>query len=256
MERAREEVTVPDEEAVADYYSIKAQLTKYNDDVQAVVTHPRFCLPFLQPGRLVRIKDGDADFGWGCIVNFQKKLPTTKKGEPLPSDDDKSKYIVDVLLQCDTSQKIPTPSPAGAKGEMVVVPCVLGSVANLSSVRVYIPKDLKTPESRQSVAKSVQEVKSRFKDDIPLLDPVDDMNIEDEAFKKLFAVSSISSPPHLSSRLTFFFSYFSSSSSFSSSSTENRDSGEEAQEQCAHWVASAQGALRTLRPQGAARQPN
>ena len=192
-ERAREAIVVPEEDSIVDYYTVKSQLTKYNDDVRAVITHPRFCLPFLQPGRLAQIRDENHDFGWGCIVNFQKKLPTTKKGEPLPSDDDKAKYVVDVLLYCDPNQKPPAPCAPGEKGEMVVVPCMLTSVDCLSSVRIYLPKDIRTADSRQSVYKAVQEVKNRFKDGLPLLDPVEDMNIEDESFKKLFAVFSSSS---------------------------------------------------------------
>lgn len=222
---------IPEEETIADYYSIKSQLEKYNGDIRAVITHPRFCLPFLQPGRLIKvsiqlellkspkaskqtnkpnnhsqIRDGDNDFGWGSVVSFQKKLPTTKKGEPLPSETDQTKYVVDVLLSCDGKQKVPTPCAAGEKGEMLVVPCMLTSVERLSSIRIYIPKDLKTPDSRQSVQKSIQEVNKRFPDGVPPLDPIEDMNIEDEAFKKIFAVtllvflllpSSVVNRPHL-----------------------------------------------------------
>ena len=86
---------------------------------------------------------------------------------------------------------------------MVVVPCLLTSVDRLSSVRIYLPKDIRTVDSRQSVYKAVQEVKNRFKDGIPLLDPVEDMNIEDESFKKLFTVCIFSS-----SCLSWLFSVF------------------------------------------------
>jgi len=147
---------IPEEKNIADYHSIKAQLTKYNNDARAVITHPSFCLSFLQAGRLVKVSDKDQSFGWGCVVNFQKKLPTTKKGEPLPSDDARAKYIVDVLLLCDPSQKDPTPCPPDQKGEMQVVPTTLSSIDFLSSVRIYLPKDLRTADNRQSVYKSIK----------------------------------------------------------------------------------------------------
>ena len=40
---------------------------------QVFITKPRYCVPFLQPGRLVKVAVGSDDFGWGSIVNFQKK---------------------------------------------------------------------------------------------------------------------------------------------------------------------------------------
>ena len=41
---------------------------------QAFITKPKYCVPFLQPGRLVKVEHGDnEDFGWGAVINFQKK---------------------------------------------------------------------------------------------------------------------------------------------------------------------------------------
>jgi len=135
---------------------------------------------------LVKIKTQGKDFGWGCVINFQKKLATNnKKGEAVPTDKEVGKYIVDILLYCDPNSKTPEPCPNGQKGEMQVVPSILSSIEKISSLRVYIPKDIRGTDSRQSVYKSIQEVKNRFKGNIPLLDPIVDMSIEDEAFKKL-----------------------------------------------------------------------
>ena len=42
--------------------------------LQAFITKPKYCVPFLQPGRLVCVEHGDEEnFGWGTVVNFQKK---------------------------------------------------------------------------------------------------------------------------------------------------------------------------------------
>jgi len=62
---------------------------------------------------------------------------------------------------------------------------MLSSLDGISSIRVYLSNDLRPLENRQSVYKAVQEVKKRFKEAIPLLDPVDDMKVEDDGFKKL-----------------------------------------------------------------------
>lgn len=66
---------VPDEEQVASYYDFRQQLDQMAADFREVITHPNYSLPFLQPGRLVKVKHQKLDFGWGVIVNYQKRLP-------------------------------------------------------------------------------------------------------------------------------------------------------------------------------------
>jgi len=80
----------------------------------------------------------------------------------------------------------PKPVPQGAViTEMQVIPVILELLDGISSVRIYIPKDLVSLAARQSVAKSLQEVIKRFPDGIPLLDPIEDIKIEDATFTKV-----------------------------------------------------------------------
>lgn len=67
-------IVIPDEENIADYYELRQQLDILNKDLRDVLNHPTYALPFLQPGRLVRVKHDDMDFGWGCVVNYQKRV--------------------------------------------------------------------------------------------------------------------------------------------------------------------------------------
>lgn len=67
---------------------------------------------------------------------------------------------------------------------MQVVPVLVHLLSAISSVRLYIPKDLRPLDNRQSVLKSIQEVQKRFPDGVPLLDPIDDMGIQDQGLKK------------------------------------------------------------------------
>jgi len=64
-----------------------------------------------------------------------------------------------------------------------VIPVMLCHLSKLSSVRLYIPKDLRSSDSRYSVRKSIEEVHKRFPDGLPLLDPIKDMKITHEEFK-------------------------------------------------------------------------
>lgn len=66
---------IPDETLVSQYYDCRQQLDQLLADFREVITHPTYSLPFLQPGRLVKVKHEKLDFGWGVIVNYQKRLP-------------------------------------------------------------------------------------------------------------------------------------------------------------------------------------
>ena len=51
-------------------------------------------------------------------------------------------------------------------------------IRDISAIRVYLPDDLRSKESRQSVLKSIQEIKRRNPLGFPLLDPIKDMDIK------------------------------------------------------------------------------
>eukprot|EP01127_Copromyxa_protea_P008534 TRINITY_DN1955_c0_g1_i3.p1 TRINITY_DN1955_c0_g1~~TRINITY_DN1955_c0_g1_i3.p1 ORF type:complete len:317 (+),score=70.04 TRINITY_DN1955_c0_g1_i3:341-1291(+) len=63
---------------------------------------------------------------------------------------------------------------------------VLDMIDGISSLRVYIPSDLTTQDRRQTVHNTLSEVEERFvngkEGGIPLLDPLDDLGIEDKTF--------------------------------------------------------------------------
>jgi ATP-dependent RNA helicase DOB1 len=74
-EDTRSTTVIPDEDMVAEYYEYRQQLDQMAADFREVITHPTYSLPFLQPGRLVKVKYQKLDFGWGVIINYQKRLP-------------------------------------------------------------------------------------------------------------------------------------------------------------------------------------
>ena len=49
-------------------------LKEKGDDFRAVITHPTYSLPFIQPGRLIEIKDGEKEYGWGAVVAYNKAI--------------------------------------------------------------------------------------------------------------------------------------------------------------------------------------
>lgn len=96
------------------------------------------------------------------------------------------------IKQSDLAGLRPGPAGINAKdGRMEIVPVTLATIDSISSVRVQQPKELKTIEQRLDLRKTVEEVKRRFPDGIPLLDPFKSMGIKDESFKTLIKVVSL-----------------------------------------------------------------
>lgn len=189
LEAQRDAMVIDDESLVAEYYQIRTQLEKLSVEMKATLRQPEHVLQFLNPGRLAHIVDGPDDWGWGVVVNFQKKAANTKTDTA--SDD--ARYIVEMLLVCASGKgpsAKPRPCGLGEKGEAQVIPVLLDLVDQLSSVRVYLPKDLRPADARRQVEKTIGEVQARFPGGLPVLDPIEDMKIDDPAFIKLLKVCS------------------------------------------------------------------
>lgn len=197
LEEQMENMKITDEDIIKEYYDLRKQIETYSADMKSVIAHPNYCLPFMQPGRLVRIKYQNMDFGWGAVVNFveQKYGKNEKPKDIIPQES----YIIDTLLvvadssssATRTHQNMPSgvrPPGPGEEGQMQIVPCMLTCIDSIGHVRVVLPKDLKSAEDRNYVKKALKEVKRRFPDGMPILDPIENMGIKDESFKKLLRV--------------------------------------------------------------------
>lgn len=106
---------------------------------------------------------------------------------------------MDVILRCaandgtdgrtdevaDSTVTVPLPCPPGEAGEMRVLPVDLAAIDAISAIRLTLPKDLRKAENRKSVDKTLIELGRRNKGNMPLLDPVTDMAIDDVAFQSL-----------------------------------------------------------------------
>jgi ATP-dependent RNA helicase DOB1 len=132
------------------------------------------------------------------ITYFLKKNKSGPKPEEIPAHE---QYIVDVVLNCaqgsiaskDRANITPTPGGVqpcapGQKGVPLVVPVLLSTLDGISRIRVFMPKDLRQDQARETIWKSVLEVHRRFPDGVALLDPIQDMGIKDDKFKILVQV--------------------------------------------------------------------
>lgn len=73
---------IEEEDSLDNYYSLLQQYKSLKKDVRDIICAPRYCLPFLQPGRLVSIhcsgNENSPAFStddlttWGVIINFER----------------------------------------------------------------------------------------------------------------------------------------------------------------------------------------
>ncbi|XP_044463996.1 DExH-box ATP-dependent RNA helicase DExH10 isoform X1 [Mangifera indica] len=175
------------EAEVAEFHKLKLEIAQHEKKLMSEITRPERVLYYLGSGRLVKVREGGTDWGWGVVVNVVKK-PSAGIGT-LPSRG--GGYIVDTLLHCSPgssengSRPKPCPPRPGEKGEMHVVPVQLPLISALSKIRISVPPDLRPLEARQSILLAVQELESRFPQGLPKLNPVKDMKIEDPEIVEL-----------------------------------------------------------------------
>ncbi|KAJ6123841.1 hypothetical protein N7471_011158 [Penicillium samsonianum] len=216
LEERRANMIISDEGTIREYYDLRKQLDAFADDVQHVISHPNYSLTFIHPGRLIHVKYKDADFGWGVVINQKKRKQASNDTEKITPH---QSHIVDVLMRMSDGSSIGTksfqdlppgvhPAKEGEPARNEVVPIVLSCITEISHIRIMLPKDITSPGSRNDVMKSIDEVKRRFPDGVPLLDPIENMQIKDESFKKLLRKIEVlesrllSNPLHNSPRLT------------------------------------------------------
>ncbi|KAK2743605.1 ATP-dependent RNA helicase mtr4 [Onygenales sp. PD_40] len=217
LEKEQASMTISDEGTIKEYYDLRANIETYTADMQTVISHPNYSIKYMTPGRLVHIKYQDYDFGWAAVVNNQRRRPP--KNAPNEEYPPHESYILDVLLPVaegssvgskSNLQPLPPgvrPAGPGEKVRLEVVPVLLSCITAISHIRTRLPQDLKPVEARNAVNKTITEIKRRFPDGLAVLDPIEDMEITDDSFKKLLRKIEvlesrlISNPLHNSPRL-------------------------------------------------------
>ncbi|CAO2828606.1 unnamed protein product [Amaranthus hypochondriacus] len=200
LQEEKDSIIIEEEESLKNYYSLIEQYKSLKKDMCDIIFSPKYCLPFLQPGRLICIECTKSDENlpsisiednvtWGVIINFHKIKSISEDEESKKPED--ASYTVDVLTRCmvsreDGGRKTTKIVPLKDRGEPIVVSVPLSQVYKLSSVRVIMSKDLLPLEARENTLKKVSEVLSRFsKDGVPLLDPEEDMKVQSNTYKKV-----------------------------------------------------------------------
>jgi ATP-dependent RNA helicase DOB1 len=179
------------EHEIANYFNLRQQIETLRHQLSGIISLPKHIINFMNPGRLINVINKNDNFGWGAVINFRKRANNKfNDSEPI--------FTIDALLYV-TKESAKSgylseikPCTDDEEGVMHIVPIQTNVIRAISSVCIYLPQNLQSIDSRQSVWKTIKEVKKRTKSNLPLLDPVEDMNIKDknlvEIVKKIESV--------------------------------------------------------------------
>lgn len=223
LENEKNDMQIEDEGIIRSYYELRKQLDTLAEDMRMVIIHPTYSLQFMQPGRVVEVRQGDFNFGWGAVINFSKRSQPKGSIEKLSPQEE---YQLDIALCVADGPAVPTktssdlppgirPPAEGEKSRIAIVPVLLKCIHKISHVRIFQPKDVTQQSELTKIQRSLLEVQRRFPDGIALLDPVENMNIVDKSFRELvkkIEVSEaklVSNPLHNSPRLEGLYSQYS-----------------------------------------------
>ncbi|XP_020678442.1 DExH-box ATP-dependent RNA helicase DExH10 isoform X2 [Dendrobium catenatum] len=115
------------ETELADYHNLGLEIAQLERKIMSEITRPERILYYLVPGRLVKVREGGTDWGWGVVVNVVKKPPSGAGSlQPALAASRGSSYLVDTLLNCSLgssdngSRQKPFPPCPGERSEMHV----------------------------------------------------------------------------------------------------------------------------------------
>ncbi|KNB41803.1 hypothetical protein JH06_4702 [Blastocystis sp. subtype 4] len=173
-------IHVENEKMIFTVYQMRQAAEKLNLQIHAIEMTPKYILPFLQNGRLIH--DGHNDYGWGAIVCFNKNKDYQENETSV-----EAKYVIDVAIKCSERSTLASliPPETGKVAKVQVTQIFMNCIEALSSIRIFMPKDLRPATNRATVEKTVAEVVKRYNGNVPCLDPKKDIKIEDETFDKL-----------------------------------------------------------------------
>ncbi|GAM21777.1 hypothetical protein SAMD00019534_049520 [Acytostelium subglobosum LB1] len=183
LEAEKQLIVIKDESAVNEYLNLKIQLNKLRDGMRDFINQPSYVQPYLQAGRIVKVREDSVDWGYGVVLNFHKR-PIKQQG----ISDQSFEIVADMLLNTDaTHTSAPRPCPTGGQGEPQIIPVSIKLFDGITSVCLNIKKDLMPNELKTHVYKMLKEADNRFRKEggLPLIDPIEDMRITDPNFKKL-----------------------------------------------------------------------
>lgn len=153
-----------------------AELQGLRLDLTDALLRSETCFTFLCPGRLVHVVDGTTDWGWGILISAFRR--TRRRESSRPSGD----HVCDVMLPCaraEGGEPAPARSARDPEVEALVLPVSCSCLAEVSSLRVGLPRNLRDDSGRKKVQTTIASIVKKY-GDLPLLHPARDMGLQDK----------------------------------------------------------------------------
>ncbi|KAI9298253.1 antiviral helicase [Neoconidiobolus thromboides FSU 785] len=186
--------------ALPKYYMVQQQLETSSKLLRERLNQSKIAVPFLNPGRLVRVNHIDVDFGYGFVVNYNIVNLTSKEAKNGTIAEKVGVVVVDVLLPLDkksasseisydfklnnTISTLLRPYNPKDPSSQKVIPVVLSLLDGYSQIMVKLPTDLTSKANIEKIDMIYSEINKRYKV-YPLLDPIKNMKLTGEDNKNI-----------------------------------------------------------------------
>ena len=188
-------IKIDDEEVIKRKQKLQDQGKQIGEEIRKIIVKPENIVPFLVPGRMIKIKTDQFDWGWGILVSFSKQKITAKNKSQFEmkksqlsdiTSQSESSYILDVYLYCKdklTADSFLQPGdPAKKDGRIGIVPVLLHhtTVQAISTIQLNLPHNHRDSDNVKTVEMMYNELLKRFEfgKTLKTLDPIEDMEIE------------------------------------------------------------------------------
>jgi len=184
-ERVLRSLEVEQEEDLAEYHYLKNKLVEKEKQIAALVFTPAIAEEYLKEGRLIRL-GGD----WGIVAvletvtNQRSNQIEGVRVVSIADSEDSTSPFVEPAEDSTTKQR-------RKEALKFTIPAVkvfsLSDILEVSSLRIKMPKRTgkQNDAATAQIFRSLQEVKRRHPNGLPMLHPFDDMRLENEKLRSL-----------------------------------------------------------------------
>ena len=186
-----------------EYGTLIERARRIEKELKSSELEPNRAMKFLTPGRLIKVRNGYDDFGWGCVVNayqLSDEMLKMRGIDPSLKCTSPETVVIDCLMRVGpgASEGVLTPADlnidAGGtvlEGEKKdknkrkrntteIVPVSLALVSSIGELVLELVDDLRDATARDNVYESVRTIVKTFKEkkglkDVPSLHAVNDL---------------------------------------------------------------------------------